>query len=156
MGRKPTGCLPFHLASASCQQPIRFCLLPSIRWRRLNFRLQQTDPSASAWGTHNLTSSLLNLPLWTAYNDSYTSYSWRGCVFVAYLAKKGIQQKTPRERVRLTERGDFLKNSLSFCQIFCVLLMPGGHCFLHAEVSLGKSLNLGQDTGSRLKTDINL
>lgn len=46
--------------------------------------------SASARGEfHNLTGSLLNLPLCVAYNDSPPmSYSWGCYLFVANVAKK--------------------------------------------------------------------
>ena len=89
-GRKPTCSLPFRLASAACQQPIQSCLFPSIRWGRLNFKLQQTDPSAPAWGSHNLTSLLLDLPWCTACNDPFMSHSY---LFAANVGKKRNQQK---------------------------------------------------------------
>lgn len=99
-------------------------LLNQIKMSELQVAADRS--SASARGEfHNLTGSLLNLPQCAAYNDSPPmSYSWGCYLFVANIAKKrrspkekrGSQQKAQERRDALTERGNFLKDSLSFRQ----------------------------------------
>lgn len=81
---------------------------------------------ASAWESHNLTSSLLNIPLCAAYNDPFMLYSCRCYLFVANVAKKEESAKdqnplAQKGRDVLSERGNSLQNSLSLRQLFCVL-----------------------------------
>lgn len=118
-GEKPACSLPAADAQ-SC-----LSLLNQIKMSELQVAADRS--SASAWGEfHNLTGSLLNLPLCAAYNDSPPmSYSWGCYLFVANVAKnkrrspkqkRWSQQKAQEWRDVLTERGNFLKDSLSFRQ----------------------------------------
>lgn len=122
-------------------------------------RLAADRSLVSAWESHILTSSLLSLPLCTAYNDPFMLYSCRCYLFAANVAKKKKEKKRRiSKRLKSTDTkgkgcvqcgAASLCSSLSPSHLFSVLF----GCSTESDLEKRKRLSLqkGAHTASRKK-----